>query len=238
MAACDWKMGGAEVDVQIGDGPRGPTIQEVVAVDTTPETRELHGVLAIWGNGPQALCFATEPIRVPFDRGAWHGAEPEYGQTVRCVQAITTSIVEPQGWGHTKAVAVEPAKIPAKIARTLRAALVGVGDETSFPGYRRGQRVKLVMPASRSPAWNQYEDWPVCSCGARTKFLGYPDNGATLDDFVRQGARFYENGVTSDRAACPLTAASGKTWEPEEWSEVSCFRCKSCDARYFTFQNT
>ena len=233
---------GAEVEVEVGEGPRGPLVKKLAAVPTD-ETRDVYGVLAVWGQSPSALCFSTEGnmlVVVPFEQSAWRGETlPQYGQPVRCRQPVTHAILPPGGWGHTRAVAVEPAAIPAFVATKVRAALASHGHEHTFPGYRRAQRVMpLVRPASGEPTWNQSPDWPMCPCSAartRTTFLGHPQNGASLDEFVRQGARYYENGVVSSAEACSLVSEKD---EPEDWSDVACFSCESCGARYFTFQFT
>src|SRR5262245_28398949 len=63
---------GAEVEVQIGDGPRGPVVKELSAAPTL-ETRDLEGVLAVWGGSPSAVCLSPGEdtvVVVPFERSA------------------------------------------------------------------------------------------------------------------------------------------------------------------------
>lgn len=235
---------GGEVEIEMGEGRRGPVVKKVSQIATP--TRELLGWLSTWGrDDATALCWSPHDevvVRVPFEERVWRGGSmaPAHGAPVRCLVPVRSSTYEPPGWAHERATSVGPmphASFPSNASAALRKALAEHGVPESFPGWRASQPVKPLARARSEPDWAQYEDWPRCTCGPPkpTTYLGHPPNGATFDAFVADGARYWEDGAIRASSACPLVS---DPVEPEAWSDVACFACEACGARYFTFQYT
>ncbi len=91
----------------------------------------------------------------------------------------------------------------------------------------------LINRVPRIVVQLQETDWPICRCSDQpTDYVGTPANRVSFSAFVDQGARRYERG----RLAPPGEIERLEEGDPEDWTDVACFMCPRCPARFFTDQ--
>jgi uncharacterized protein CbrC (UPF0167 family) len=83
----------------------------------------------------------------------------------------------------------------------------------------------------RIPLFVQGDDWPLC-CGDLTEFTGSP-RGLRALIRLSKSAVYWEKRPLEDH-----DYDFEEDGPPEDWSDVSAFRCLHCDKQYWVFQFT
>jgi hypothetical protein len=128
---------GAEVEIEVATGPRGPRVRRLSPIPTGATTSR-QGLLARWGDPASCVCFDPDsrtPVEIYFRASSWpSGVIPRHGAPVLCLVPADHYSLAPGGWQGNAARSVEPidlSSIPEDVLKILRSSLKPA-DERSF----------------------------------------------------------------------------------------------------------